>query len=424
MADLASEHIADLHARAAELGIEGFRKLERGALVAEIAERGGGDGPAPGASEVAVTGTLASADRDRAVETDAGGPVEEDAATVEVSGILDILPQRYGFLRLQGLEADAADVYVSASQVRRCELRAGDEVAGPAREPRRGERHRALVHIDQVNGAEPPTPERPAFEDLPALAPERRVALDSDRAAVLARAVDLLSPLALGQRVLVRAAPRSGRTTLLRGLARAIAAAEGVELTVLLVDERPEEATAWREAVEGAQFAIATSDMESGDQLRLAELALARVRRRAESGGDAVLLVDSLSRLDYAAGDVAAVRRLFGSGRNLAGGGTLTVIATTLVDAEDEGAAERAVGTTESSVITLDPQLAALGVHPAIVAAECRVSNEETIRDADELEAVRKLRGALAGLDPAGAAAYLRERIEATASNSDLLKAL
>ena len=169
---------------------------------------------------------------------------------------------------------------------------------------------------------------------------------------------------------------------------------------MLLVDERPEEATAWREAVPGAQFAIAAADSSPADQLRLAELALARVRRRAETGGDAVLLVDSLSRLDYAAGDVAAVKRLFGAGRNLAGGGSLTVIATTLADAKDEGAAERAVDTTENAVITLDPELAAAGVHPAIVAAECRVSNEDTLREPD---------GARGGSQPSRAARRARQ---------------
>jgi transcription termination factor Rho len=420
--DLASRHIADLHAEAAELGIEGYRRLRREDLVREIERAEGGErGDEEG--EVVVEATLVPAAGEEAVALDAEGAVAEDAPTEEVSGVLDILPQRYGFLRLSGLEADPADVYVSASQVRRCELRSGDEVAGPAREPRRGERHRALVHVDQVNGAEPQTSERPEFDDLPAVAPERRVSL-GEGTDVLTRAVDLLAPIALGQRVLVRAAPRSGRTTLLRGLAGALVRAEGVELTVLLVDERPEEATAWREAVPDAQFAIATSDMAPVDQLRLADLTLARAQRRAETGGDSVLLVDSLSRLDYAAGDIAAVKRLFGSGRNLSGGGSLTVIATTLADARDGGAAERAVDTTENAVITLDPELAAAGVHPALVAAECRVSNEETLRDEAELEAVRKLRERLAGLDSRGAAEFLRERIEATASNAELLQGL
>jgi len=343
---------------------------------------------------------------------------------VEVRGILDILPQRYGFLRMQGLEADEGDVYISASQIRRCELRSGDEVVGPARAPRRGERHRALVHVDAVNGSEPQAAERPAFDELPPIAPERRLPLDGEGADVLARAVDLLAPLALGQRVLVRAAPRSGRTTLLRGIATALAATERIELIVLLIDERPEEATAWREAVPGAEFAIATAELAPADQVHLAELALQRVRRRAETGGDAVVLVDSLSRLAYADGGPTAVKRLFGSGRNLDGGGSLTVVATTLADGDDDGEADRAVATTESSLITLDPELAAAGVHPAIVPAECRISDEEGLREPAELDAVRRLRSLLADLDPAEAAALLRERIEATPSNAELLTSL
>jgi transcription termination factor Rho len=241
---------------------------------------------------------------------------------------------------------------------------------------------------------------------------------------VLARAVDLLTPLALGQRVLVRAAPRSGRTTLLRSIARAAAAAEGVDAIVLLIDERPEEATAWREAAPDAQFAIATADMPPADQVRLAALALERARRLAEAGGDAVLVVDSLSRLAYADGGVEEVKRLFGSGRNLSGGGSLSVVATVFSDGDDEGEAERAVITTESSLVVLDPDLAASGVYPAIDAAACRLSNEEQLRPAEELEAVRRLRESLSGLDPRAAADALRERIEGSASNAELLEDL
>lgn len=421
--DLAKRHLADLHSMAAQAGVEGYRKLPRERLAEAIEEAGGDVAAAPDPDEVTVEGTVED-DAAPAVETDAEGPTDADEATQEVTGILDILPQRYGFLRLTGLEAGEGDVYISASQVRRCELRSGDEVAGPAREPRRGERHRALVHVDQVNGGEPAESARPDFDSLDPIPPEKRIRLDGPGAGVLARAVDLLAPVALGQRVLVRAAPRSGRTTLMRALATAIAAIENVETIVLLVDERPEEATAWREAVPDAQFAIATADMPPADQLRLAELALQRARRLAETGGDAALLVDSLSRLDYVAGDTGALKRLFGSGRNLAGGGSLTVIATTLAGADGADEAERAVSTTESSLITLDPKLAAAGVHPALVPGECRVSNEEGLREPDELEAVRALRASLADLEPAAAATFLRERIEGSASNADLLGAL
>jgi transcription termination factor Rho len=252
---------------------------------------------------------------------------------------------------------------------------------------------------------------------------------------VLARAVDLLTPLALGQRVLVKAAPRSGRTTLLRALAGAIAAQEGLELIVLLIDERPEEATAWREALPESEIVSATADLPPEDQVRVAELALERARRLAESGRDTSLVVDSLSRLAVAssevggrgrASDVAEVKSIFGSGRELSedSAGSLTVIATVVEGAEDDGAAERAVVTTESALIVLDPDLAAAGVFPALRVADSRVSNEDELRAADELDAIRRLRSLLADLDPAEAAKLLRERIEGSASNAELLSSL
>jgi transcription termination factor Rho len=408
-------HLADLHARAAQLGVPRYRLLRREQLVAEISER---DGEAAAPPEPAAT-----PERERL----------EEAETEDVVGVLEVTPQRYGFLRFGGLE-QADDVYVSASQIRRCELRSGDEVAGPARAPRRGERHRALVHVDRVNGGDPSTGERPAFEDLTPVLATRRLPLGESKDA-LTRAVDLLTPLALGQRVLVMAAPRSGRTTLLRSLATAIASREDPELVVLLIDERPEEATAWRNALPGGEVISATADLPPSEQVRMAELALERARRLAEVGRDAVVVVDSLSRLAVAAGsaagrdktsDVADVKALFGSGRELSeeDAGSVTVIATVVAGAEDDGAAERAVVTTESSLITLDPELAAAGVFPALRPAECRVSNEEELRDADELAAVRRLRSLLADLEPVEAANLLRERLEGSASNAELLKSL
>jgi len=402
--------LADLHERAADLGIPGYRLLRREQLIAEV---GGRDGEPPEAPE-----------REHLEETE----------TTDVVGVLEVTPQRYGFLRFGGVTARPDDVYVSASQIRRCELRPGDEVAGPARAPRRGERHRALVHVDRVNGGEPPTEGRPAFETLTPVLPTRRLPL-GEGSDVLARSVDLLTPLVLGQRVLVMAAPRSGRTTLLRHLARAIEGRERTELVVLLIDERPEEATAWREALPRSEVATATADLAPQDQVRVAELMRERAQRLAESGRDAVLVVDSLSRIAVASasaggrgpgGDAAEVKALFGSARELAeeGAGSLTVIATVVEGAEDDGAAERAVVTTENSLITLDAGLASAGIFPAVRAAECRISNEDQVRDPDELTAIRRLRSLLADLDPAEAASLLRERIEHSASNSALLASL
>ncbi len=432
--ELADKHLADLHAIAAELGVPGYRMLRRDELIDRILERGGEAAPGEEGGEPVPSEEVAEAEEAgeaKEVEEAEQKAEEEQEEQETVTGVLDVMPQRYGFLRLSGLEPAEGDVYISASQIRRCELRPGDAVSGPARAPRRGERHRALVHVDLVNGVEPGEEgvERPAFEELTPVAPRRRLRLDADPSDFLTRAVDLLAPLALGQRVLVTSAPRSGRTTLLRGLARAIGGGEDAPaVVVLLVDERPEEATAWREALpEGAEVAIATAEMEPVEQVRVAELALERVKRRVEGGDDVVLIVDSLSRLGVAYRDAAEVKHVFGAGRELSeeGSGSLTVIATALDGAgEDDGAAFSAVATTENALITLDPGLAAAGVFPALRAEECRVSGEEELREPDELEAARKLRAELAGKEPREAAELLREAIERSSSNEELLKRL
>jgi transcription termination factor Rho len=427
---LAELHLAALHELAGELGVPRFRLLRREQLVDEIKARLGSGEPVAAGSEPEPE-PEPEPERERQPEPEREAePARErepltEAATEEVTGALEVTPQRYGFLRLRGLSSQPDDVYISASQVRRCELRPGDQVSGPARPPRRSERHRALVHVDRVNGGEPLS-DRPEFEQLTPILPKRRLALDRDPSDVLTRAVDLLTPLALGQRVLVIAAPRSGRTTLLRGLARAIDAAEGPELIVLLIDERPEEATGWREALPGAEIATATAELAPIEQVRLAELALERARRRAESGADVVLIVDSLSRLAVASGEAAEVKRLFGSGRDLAedGAGSVTVIATVVAGAEDDGLAERAVITTESALVRLDPELAAAGVFPALRAGESRVSNEEELREPEELAAARRLHSLLADLAPVEAANLIRERIESSRTNAELLATL
>jgi transcription termination factor Rho len=415
-------HLAQLHERAAGLGIPRYRLLRREALIDEIERRAGASGEPEAAAETPAPAVeRAPRERERLEEAERAEAPEETEA---VSGVLDLTAGGHGFLRLRGLEPGADDVYVSASQIRRCELRPGDEVSGPARRPRRGERHRALIHIDLVNGGEPPATPRHDLAELRPAVPSRRLGLAVERGDVLVRAADLLAPLAFGQRVLISAAPRSGRTTLLRGLAHAIVAAGAAELIVLLVDERPEEAVAWRETLPQADHAIATADMSGAEQAGVAALAAERSRRRAEAGADAVLICDSLSRLAVAAGGTAEVKRLFGSGRELEGGGSLTVIATTLRGLADDGAAERAVATTENALITLDPELAAQGIFPALRPDGCRVSGEEALRSPDELAAARRLRSLLAGLDPAEAARELREPIEATADNAELLRGL
>ncbi len=453
---LENRHLAELHGLADELGVEGFRMLSKQDLVAAILERDPDAedklpaAPEPDPDDVDDGDRASSAEAERNQARGRGGsgrgrsrgggrrPREEEPAEGEdeadagepVTGVLDITPRGHGFIRLSGLgSTDDDDVYVSPSQIRRCEMQRGDEISGPARRPRRGERYPALVHVDAINGVEPGEG-RPRLADATPVRPSRRIELAAgdvpDADAVTLRAIDLLAPLAHGQRVLVRAAPGAGRTTLLRALGRALAPREEIELVVLLIDERPEELEDWREAVPGADLAVATADMRSGEQLRLVELALGRVARRAEAGADVVLLVDSLSRIAAAADEPGRVKPIFGAGRETAeeGIGSLTVIATVLADADDEGGVERAVATTESSLIALDRDLAAAGTFPPLALAAFRITGGEELRDEADLAAVRALRGELAALPPAEAVAELRRRIEGSPDNRALLDSL
>jgi len=430
---LSELHIADLHERAAAAGIEGYRLLRR----EELIERLEGDGEAPARSEDrdeaparprrrrGRRGGRGRSGRERERLSDDGDGERrpprrereqraedpEPDETEEVTGVLELTRQRHGFLRLGALTPRDDDVYVSASQVRRCDLRPGDEVTGPARQARRGERHRALVHVDRVNGGEPQEEGRVAFEDLTPEPPSRRIEIPRD-AGLLARAVDLFAPLAYGQRTLIRATPHSGRTTLLRQLGKAIAGGDAT-LIVLLIDERPEELPAWERELPDAELALAPADLAPAEQVRIAELALERARRVAEAGGDAVLICDSLSRLAVAADGVAEVKRLFGSGRALAeeDAGSLTVIATALDEGEDEGSAERAVATTETALVTLEASLAEERIEPALRFADCRAVGEDELRSEQEQDEIRRLRSEIAQATPPEAAALVRERL-------------
>jgi transcription termination factor Rho len=434
MKTLRDEHLAVLHQRARELDVPRYRMLPRDELIDAIEERGGDEAverEPEGRDEAVEAGFERPRDErsgdepdEQEEETEEGEAQEAETETETVAGVLDRMPQGYGFLRLSGLHEAEDDVYVSASQIRRCELRPGDEVTGPARPPRRGERHRALVRVEAVNG-QSPEEERRHFEDLTPAPPQRRLLAPDAAGDVLVRAVDLLGPLAFGQRVLILAQPRSGRTTLLRALGSAIADT-GAHLVVLLADERPEEVPQWERALPDAEIFAATADQEPRDQVRQAELAMGHAKRLAESGEDIVALVDSLSRLALGYRDSGRIKRLFGAGRELGeeGAGSLTVIATVL-DTDDRGAEVReAIETTENLLLRLDAGLAAKGIVPALVPADSRASGEEELRDPEELEKVRRLREELGEMDPEQAARMLSEQIAATSSNAELLARL
>jgi transcription termination factor Rho len=433
MTELRDQHLADLHRRARELGVPRYRMLPRDELIEAIEGR---EEQEPADREEAVDAGLERThhEPERRAEEETEEPEESGERAVEpeepepdtdpITGVLDRMPQGYGFLRLTGMHEAEGDVYVSASQIRRCELRPGDEVSGPARPPRRGERHRALVRVESVNGQDPEE-ERQHFEDLTPAPPHRRVFAPDAELDPLVRAVDLLGPLGFGQRVLVLAQPRSGRTTLLRALGSAISGTDA-HLCVVLADERPEEVPQWEGALPEAEIFAATAEEEPREQVREAELAMGHAKRLAEAGGDVVVLIDSLSRLALGYRDPGRVKRMFGAGRELGeeGTGSLTVIATVL-DSDDRGAEVReSLETTENLLLRLDADLAAKGIVPALVPQDTSVSGEEELRDPDELEKVRGLRGELAEMEPEEAARALADQIAATGSNAELLSRL
>jgi transcription termination factor Rho len=426
-------HLAELHTRAREAGIPRYRMMSREELIEALEEGIGAEEVDEAAAEEvadeepqpeAEAEPEREAEPEHEAEPERGDEAERETDTEPVTGVLDRMPQGYGFLRLGGLHEEEGDVYISASQIRRCELRPGDEVSGPARPPRRGERHRALVRVETVNGKSPEE-ERTGFEDITPEPPHRRLLSPESGGDPLVRAVDLLGPLAFGQRVLVLAQPRSGRTTLLRALGVAVVET-GAHLIVLLADERPEEVPQWERALPDAEVFAATADQEPREQVREAELAMGHAKRLAEAGQDVVVLIDSLSRLALGYRDPARVKRMFGAGRELGEDrdGSLTVIATVL-DSDDRGAEVReALETTENLLLRLDAGLAAKGIVPSLVPADARASGEDAIRDADELDRVRRLREELGSLDPEEAARTLADQLEATSSNAELLARL
>jgi len=380
---LSKRHISELHDRAAELSIDGYRMLGRDQLVEAIlaedpdAEK---SAPAPGSSQAPASergdrggrggggerggrdaGGRRSRGEGRSSEAKEAAPLPEGP----VEGPLEISGRGHGFIRLSGDQPAEGDIYISASQIRRCDLNDGDVVAGPARPPRRGERHPALVHVDTVNG-DAPGGGSAKFSELTAIPSSRSIDFDleaadeADRAAL--EELKGKTPLLFGHRVLIRAGANQERTRFVRSLASVLGAGEGFETIVVLIDELPEQLADWQK-VEGIELVSAPADLRSREQARIAERTAAKAMRAVESGDDVVLVIDSLSRLAAAADDAGFVKPIFGAGRETdeEETGSLTVIATTIDGAGDEGAVDRALATTENVLIVLDELLPASG---------------------------------------------------------------
>ncbi|MER6911708.1 transcription termination factor Rho [Streptomyces sp. NPDC000594] len=369
--------------------------------------------------------------------------VSDDDVLIPVAGILDIL-DNYAFIRTSGYLPGPNDVYVSLAQVRKNGLRKGDHVTGAVRQPKDGERREkfnALVRLDSANGMAAESGRgRPEFNKLTPLYPQDRLRLETDPGVLTTRIIDLVSPIGKGQRGLIVAPPKTGKTMILQAIANAITVnSPECHLMVVLVDERPEEVTDMQRSVKG-EVISSTFDRPAEDHTTVAELAIERAKRLVELGHDVVVLLDSITRLGRAynlaapasgrilSGGVDSTalyppKRFFGAARNIEDGGSLTILATALVDTGsrmDEVIFEEFKGTGNME-LKLDRKLSDKRIFPAVDVDASSTRKEEILLGSEELAIVWKLRRVLHALDQQQAIELLLDKMKQTKSNAEFL---
>ena len=408
--ELANKILPELHLLAAQAGIEGYRKMRKDELVVAILEH---------------------------------EATEEGLRLAK--GYLEIGPDGYGFLQDNVYDLDSRSVVVSAGLIKQFKLRSGDLVVGKARSPRENERYGTLTRVEVVNGLDPATAaRRPRFDDLVPQFPERRFKLETLPTELSTRIIDLMVPIGRGQRGMIVAPPKAGKTTLLKKVARAVLNNEpDVKVIVLLIDERPEEVTDFRESVEGAEVIASTFDEPPQHHIRVAEFVHERSRRIVEEGGHVMILLDSITRLARANNlvtpatgrtlsgglDSAALhfpKRFLGAARNIRGGGSLTILATALVETGsrmDDVIFEEFKGTGNME-LHLSRRLEERRVFPAIDILKSGTRREELLLSEEALHKMWLLRKVLADMDPAEAMEMLLARMSRTKSNEEFLASL
>ena len=368
------------------------------------------------------------------------------AGLIFSEGVLEVLPDGFGFLRAPDYNylAGPDDIYVSPSQIRKFDLHTGDTVAGQIRPPKEGERYFALIKVEAVN-FEPPNrgKERIFFENLTPLYPQERIRLEADPENLSTRVMDLMTPLGKGQRGLIVAPPRTGKTMLLQAIANAITTNHPeVYLIVLLIDERPEEVTDMQRSVKG-EVISSTFDEPAQRHVQVAEMVIEKAKRLVEHGKDVVILLDSITRLARAYNTIVPTsgkvlsggvdsnalqrpKRFFGAARNIEEGGSLTIVATALVDTGsrmDEVIFEEFKGTGNMEV-HLDRKLADRRVFPAIDIQKSGTRKEELLLSKEDLSRVWVLRKVLTPLSPSEAMELLLSKMGKMKSNAEFLSAM
>ena len=359
-------------------------------------------------------------------------------------GVLEILPDGFGFLRSEenNYLAGGEDIYVSPSQIKRFGLRRGDTIEGLIRPPKEGERFFAMLQVQKVNGVDSDKIyNRPLFENLTPLHPNERFTLELDKSSLTQRVIDLIAPIGKGQRALIVAPPKSGKTMILQAIAHSIAENyKDAVLMVLLIDERPEEVTDMSRNVKG-EVVASTFDEPADRHVQVAEMVLNKAKRLAEQGKDVVILLDSITRLARAYNTVAPSsgrvltggleatslqkpKRFLGAARNIEEGGSLTIIATAMIETGsrmDEVIFEEFKGTGNSE-LCLDRKLSERRIFPAVDINRSSTRKENLLLTEDELNKVWILRKVLAPLSSVDAMTLLLEKLSASKSNKDFFK--
>lgn len=409
--ELAKKTIAQLNAIALELKLEGTSGLRKQELIAKIVEG----------------------------QLKANGMIYDE-------GVLEVLPDGFGFLRSPDYSylPGPDDIYMSPSQIKKFGLRKGDTVAGFVRPPKDGERFFALLQVKRINGVDAETlKDRPLFDNLTALHPTMRYNLECSRDEVTTRLMDLICPIGKGQRGLIVAPPKTGKTVILQKIANAIAKNHPqTVILVLLIDERPEEVTEMQRTIKGEVIA-STFDEPAERHVQVSEMVLEKAKRQVELGKDVVILLDSITRLARAyntctpssgrvlSGGLEATslqrpKRFLGAARNIEEGGSLTILATALIETGsrmDEVIFEEFKGTGNSEVY-LDRKLADRRIFPAIEINRTGTRKEELLLSQDDLDKIYILRKVLASESNVEAMELLRTKILSTKSNKDFMKAM
>ena len=370
---------------------------------------------------------------------------QKESNKYEVTGILDTAEGGFGFLRFDNFLTSSKDVYVSPTQIRRFNLKTGDEIFGIARPPKQSEKFGALLFVTKVNGDDPGVAiKRPKFEDLTPIFPTERLTLETSRQQLATRLIDLIAPIGKGQRGLIAAPPKAGKTTLLKNIANAIESRyKEVDLIALLIDERPEEVTDMKRSLKGGQVIYSTFDEQPEHHVKVAEMVFERAKRLAEHGHDVVIMLDSITRLARAYNlvvpasgrtlsgglDPAALfgpKRFFGAARNLEEGGSVTILATALIDTGsrmDDVIFEEFKGTGNME-LHLDREMQELRIFPAIDINKSGTRREELLMTQDELSAIWTMRKALANRPAAEVTEEIIDNLAMTKSNANFIEVI